>query len=192
MEKLIFLVDKMYDSICNKSIWKNSKWKNIEKICVNDVGKIGELLVSELCRESKIKVNINGKCNKIGDGVIKDKSVEIKTARLCKNSKTFQHELGEFPWKADFMIFIDICPDKVFITMFPNFSEDFYKKSAKESDVKCLPVFKTRSICWRKLCGNFKLDTNLFINQNNKEYTYIFDETHTSKLFKEFVDNVLK
>lgn len=192
MELLSNLVDQIYEENHKKSIWNSSKWKNIEKICINNVGKIGEMLISEICSDAGISSDINGKCGNIGDGTIKKKSVEIKTARLNNNSINFQHELGEFPWKSEFIIFIDICPNKIFITIFPNFSEEFYKKSGKDSKVKCLPVFKNKSICWRKLSGNFKLDTNISINENNKEYTYIIDENYTPKSFKRFIDRVLK
>jgi hypothetical protein len=125
MEKLTNLVDQIYEETHKKSIWSSSKWKTIEKICINYIGKIGEILISGFCEEAGVSSNINGKCGNIGDGVIKSKSVEIKTARLNNNSATFQHELGEF------MIFIDICPCKIFITVFPNFSEEFYKTSVK-------------------------------------------------------------
>lgn len=192
MEKLITLIDKKYKDTQNKSIWSKSKWKNIEKICINDIGKIGELLISNICYKAGINSNIDGKTGNIGDGTIKSKTVEIKTARLNNNSKTFQHELGEFPWKSEIIIFVDICPKRIFITMFPNFSEEFYKKSGKDSNIKCFPVFKNKSICWRKLSGNFKLDTSLSTNLNNKEYTYILDENHTELLFKNFVDKILK
>lgn len=192
MEKLTNLVDQIYESTHNKSIWSSSKWKNIEKICINDVGKIGEMLISGMCDEAGVPSNINGKCGNIGDGIVKKNSVEIKTARLNNNSTTFQHELGEFPWKSEFMIFIDICPYKIFITIFPNFSKEFYKKSGKDSKIKCFPVFKSKSICWRKLSGNFKLDTSIKMNEENEKYSYIVDENHTPESFKRFIDRVLK
>jgi hypothetical protein len=191
MQKMTSLVNDFYSLKSDKSIWRYSKWSHIEKICINDIGKIGELFISNLLDNSNIVSNINGKCGNIGDGTIKLKTVEIKTARLNSNFKTFQHELGEFPWKSDYMIFIDICPDKVFITIFPNFSQEFYKKSGKYSKIKCSPVFPARSICWRKLSGNFKLDTDVKTNEANREYTYILDKNHNNLLFKKFVDRII-
>lgn len=75
----------------------------------------------------KIKSEIDGSKTKstgMGDGLIKGRSVEIKTARLgAFDSKTFQHELGENPWLSDYLIFLDISPNKFYLTIFPNFSE---------------------------------------------------------------------
>ena len=89
------------------------------------------------------------------------------------------------------MIFFDIAPEKMYITIFPNFTEEFYKKSGVDSSNKCSPYFPTKSITWRKQKGAFKLDTSININEKNK-YTFIIDtETDYSK-FKSFVDNIIQ
>jgi hypothetical protein len=59
------------------------------------------------------------------------------------------------------MIFIDISPVCIYLTIFPNFNEETYKSKQK------LPYFPTKSITWRKEKGAFKLDTTVKINEAN-------------------------
>jgi hypothetical protein len=60
------------------------------------------------------------------------------------------------------MIFLDIAPSSVYLTIFPNFTENEYK-----SCIKCKPYFPTRSFCWRKKSGAFKFDTNIKLNKQS-------------------------
>ena len=127
----------------------------------------------------------------VGDGVINGRSIEIKTARIGSGSPSFQHELGEVPWKADFILFLDIAPQTMYITIFPNFSEEFYKESGCDSRKKCGPYFPTKSITWRKQRGAFKLDTTVTINNNNK-YTFKINDTNNNYTeFKNFVNGII-
>ena len=179
-----------------KDIWYNSKWKNISKMENDDVGCVGEEIINKFCKELSIISDIDGNKTKkigggIGDGTIKGRTCEIKTARLGSSGISFQHELGEVPWKAEFMIFLDISPTRMYITIFKNFSEEFYKKSGIDNSVKCDPYFPTKSITWRKQKGAFKLDTSININEKNK-YTFIINETTDFSEFKEFVDRIIQ
>jgi hypothetical protein len=80
----------------------------------------------------------------------------------------------------------------MYITIFPNFTEEFYKKSGVDSSNKCYPYFPTKSVTWRKQKGAFKLDTSININETNK-YTFIIDsETTDYSKFKSFVDNIIQ
>ena len=157
----------------NKNIWENSKLSEITNLTKNNVGIVGESFMQDLCDKSSIDCNIDGtKTKQIGggegDGVIKDKSLEIKTAyQGCGTSGSFQHELAEFAWKATYVCFIDISPQCIYVTIFPNWSKEFYEKSGKDNTCKCIPYFPTRSICRRKKEGNYKLDTTVAINETN-------------------------
>lgn len=79
------------------------------------------------------------------------------------------------------MLFIDISPDCIYITIFNNFTEEFYK-----SGNKCIPYFPTKSITWRKGSGAFKLDTTIKINEDNIINGYTF------KITKDITVNDLK
>ena len=90
------------------------------------------------------------------------------------------------------MIFLDIAPEKMYITIFPNFSEEFYKNSGVDNSIKCAPYFPSKSITWRKQKGAFKLDTSIIINENS-EYTFIIDIERTDySEFKSFVDKIIQ
>jgi hypothetical protein len=164
---LIALIEEQKKKEDEKDIWKNSEYKDIAKLQSNNVGIVGEQLVYTLCNKTGIEASIDGVKTKqkgggAGDGIINGKTVEIKTAIQGNTSKTFQHELGETPWKADYMIFLDISPEHYYMTIFENFTEEHYK-----SGNKCVACFPTKSITWRKKQGAFKLDTTVAINQDN-------------------------
>ena len=173
------IIDAIYDKKKKRNIWENSMWSHIADLENDDVGKAGERIIAEFCNRGNIPSEIDGLKTKelgggVGDGTINGKTVEIKTARPGSNNSSFQHELGECPWVADYMIFLDIAPEKMYLTIFKNFSEEFYKSSGCNSSLKCVPYFPTKSICWRKQKGAFKLDTTVAINKKS-EFTFTLD-----------------
>ena len=190
--------EEQYDKKTKRNIWENSTWKHIAELENDDVGKVGEITVHKYCEAAGIDVNIDGMKTKElgggnGDGIINGRSVEIKTARLGSTGSSFQHELGETPWNAEFMLFLDIAPEKIYFTLFPNFSETFYKESGCDSSKKCDPYFPTKSICWRKQKGAFKLDTTTSINESNKKYTFMIDSQNTNiEEFRLFISAIIK
>ena len=140
-------------------------------------------------------VIIDGKKTKgenAGDGTIYGKSCEIKACRLA--NRHFQHELGLTPWMTEFMIFVDIASDKFYVTIFKNFTQEFYKESGKSkrgnAAVKCAPAFPTKKITWRGGKGAFKLDTSPANNERSK-FTFTFGPESTKAQFKTFVDSII-
>lgn len=171
-------------------IWKNSIYKDLTRLQMNNIGIIGENFIQEICNNCDIHSKINGAKTKLrgggyGDGFILNKSIEIKTSHQGSKNTTFQHELGETPWLANYMIFIDITPDNIYMTLFKNFDEEFYK-----SGKKCDPYFSTKSITWRKKTGAFKLDTTIKINEDNIINNNCIKITHqeiNKEKIKEFI-----
>lgn len=164
------------------NIWQSSSFGGITRLKSNNVGIVGEKLVREACLHNNINAYINGSRMRtrgggIGDGRIKEKTVEIKTSHLGR-SGTFQHELGEYPWKADYLIFIDITPSNFYLTILPNFSEKDYMCKG----FKCVPHFPTKSITRRKGIGNFKFDTSIKLNTKSNATIEIKDNTSMSEL----------
>ena len=193
------IIDKQFKKKQERDIWENSEWKNVNMLENDDLGRVGEQIIQEINEKAKIESQIDGTKTKqlgggTGDGKINGKTCEIKTARLGSDEKTFQHELGEEPWKAEYMLFLDIAPTKMYITIFKNFSEDHYKNSGRNSCIKCDPYFPTKSITWRKQCGAFKLDTSDQINNKNKNegYTFVLDDTCDYCKYKLFVEKNIK
>jgi len=148
-------------------IWKDSPYKDLVKLQSNNVGNVGESFMKNICDICQIEAKIDGSKTKelgggVGDGLILNKSIEIKTSHRGSNSPSFQHELGEIPWKSEFMVFIDVAPECIYLTIIKNFGEEFYKSGAK-----CEPYFPTKRVTWRKRKGAFKLDTTIKINEEN-------------------------
>lgn len=162
---LIRIIQQQKEKEDKQDIWKNSPYKDLVKLQSNNVGNVGEELINDICKTSGIDADCNGaKTKQIGggegDGKIMGISVEIKTAHQGSSSPTFQHELGEVPWKGShYMIFVDISPECIYLTIFKNFDEKTYKSKEK------LPYFPTKTITWRKEKGAFKLDTSVKINE---------------------------
>ena len=191
------LINNKHTQKQKRNIWDNSEWKNISELENDDVGGVGEEIISQFCKRSQIFSEIDGTKTKqvgggIGDGTIKGETCEIKTARLGSSGSSFQHELGEVPWRAKYMIFLDIAPEKMYVTVFKNFTEEFYKKSGTDSSIKCSPYFPTKSVTWRKQKGAFKLDTSININECN-QYTFIISNNTTDYFkFKSFIDRIIQ
>ena len=164
---LIELIGEQTEKEFQKDIWKDSPYKELVQLQSNNVGIVGEKLCQRFCDITGIEAAVDGsKTKKIGggtgDGVIKGHIVEIKLAHQGSTSANFQHELGEVPWIAEFMVFIDVSPQCIYFTIFRNFSEEHYKSGAK-----CDHIFPTKQITWRKGKGAFKLDTSVKINDEN-------------------------
>jgi len=132
----ISLINKQKEKEDKNDIWKNSLFRDLVKLQSNNVGIVGEDYVNNLCKSNNIPANLDGvKTKQIGggegDGEIMGKTVEIKTAVQGSKTSTFQHELGEVPWKANYMLFNDFAPDCIYITIFQNVSEQIYKNEKK-------------------------------------------------------------
>lgn len=101
-------------------IWKNAPFEYFSKLKNDHCGKVGELLVENICKESDIPHIYTGDINsKDGtyDIMILGKKVEIKTARLGA-SGTFQHECIRKEG-YDYLMFIDVLPNYLYMTIVP-------------------------------------------------------------------------
>ena len=177
---LIRIIQQQKEKEDKQDIWKNSPYKDLVKLQSNNVGNVGEELINHICKTTGIDADCNGaKTKKIGggegDGKIMNIPVEIKTAHQGSSSPSFQHELGEVPWKGSkYMIFVDISPECIYLTIFQNFDEKTYKSKEK------LPCFPTKTITWRKEKGAFKLDTSVKINELSVENGHAIKITPTT------------
>ena len=179
----IDLINKQKTKEEKKDIWKDSPYKDLVKLQSNNAGIVGEQYIHHICQKNGISSDVDGsKTKKIGggkggDGNVNGKSVEIKTAHQGSTSNNFQHELGEMPWNADYMLFIDIAPFCMYLTIMKNFSEEHYKSGSK-----CEPYFPSKQVTWRKGKGAFKLDTSVNINETNLEKGFTFKITEKTNI----------
>lgn len=201
---LIAEIQKQFEKKGTRNIWENSSYSRIAQLECDDVGRTGENIIQALCEHLGIISSINGTLTKAagggggGDGTIKGRSVEIKTARAGTGSiMSFQHELGEKPWHADYMLFIDLAPHKWWIHLLPNHSEEFYRESGKKGSVlKCNDWgFPTKKITHRKEVGAFKFDTTEKLNETaakkNGGYTFCVTHPEGDETLAEFINRII-
>ena len=190
------IIDSEKEKEDNVNIWNSSKFSNMKLLESNNVGNVGERFMQHICNIVGIEANINGSNTKelgggCGDGIINNRTVEIKTARQGTSNDSFQHELGEKPWLADFMGFVDVSPSNIYITLMPNMSEDQYKKQG----FKC-PYFPTRTITWRKGCGAFKFTTTVNLNKKqssvNQPHTIEINESTPIEEIRDFINRIVR
>jgi len=166
------------------NLWSNALFGPIDSLKSNNVGVVGETFLSQCCVLNGIESCVDGCKTKktggggIGDGWIKGKSVEIKTARQG-NRGTFQHELGEHPWTSDYLALVDIVPDKngtIYLSIIDNYPESFYQMPENR---KALPYFD-RKITRRKETsdkesGAFKLTIDQKVIQKAVESSLVLE-----------------
>ena len=195
-ERLENIINNEREHEENLNIWNGSRYAHIRLLESNNVGKVGEKYLQSCCDECEIPAHIDGSTTKEigggnGDGDINGCSVEIKTARQGTSSaRSFQHELGESPWNAKYMAFIDISPEHVYLSIFPNMTEEQYKQVG----FKC-PYFPTKGITWRKGKGAFKLDTTVSINEVQSKVengnTIKIDDSLNIEDLKNFINRIV-
>jgi hypothetical protein len=85
------------------------------------------------------------------------------------------------------MIFIDISPNDIYITIFKNFSEQSYTGK----DFLCVPYFPTKTVTRRKGIGNFKLDTTVKINEECVKNGYSIKFKDNINEIKDFINRTI-
>ena len=129
MSKLLKnIIDNEYKYQEENNIWNDSIFSKINLLKNDHSGKIGERFINNICLENGIiceyKENINSQNDGTYDLKIKNKRIEIKTARFG-NTKTFQHE-NLHNGRCDYYLFMDIKPNNFYITILQSF--DLNKK----------------------------------------------------------------
>jgi hypothetical protein len=190
---LISIIQQQKEKEEKQDIWGNSPYKDLVDLQSNNVGNVGEQLINNICKSSGIDADCDGtKTKKIGggegDGKIMGIPIEIKTAHQGSSSPSFQHELGEVPWSCGkYMIFVDIAPECIYITIFKNFNEVIYKGNEK------LPCFPTKTVTWRKKKGAFKLDTSVKINELSVKngHSIKITQTTSNDIIASFIKRII-
>lgn len=179
-----------------KDKWANSAFESINKLTCNDTGEFGEKFLANICNKLGVEQSIDGSKTKqkgggtIGDGTIMKKTIEVKAAREGMSSDNFQHELGEEPWHAEYLCFIDVSPNHIYLTLFKNLTEEDYKRIGNSKEKT--KIFPTKTITWRKKKGNFKLDTTVKINEENIKVGKCIKITDNKSDFKKYLYNIFK
>lgn len=154
--------------------WRYGIYKGIDGMKANTVGVTGERIVQLLCDRVGIAATIDGtktrrRCGGCGDGTINGYTVEIKTARKGV-SGTYQHELGEHPWKADKLIFIDIDRDQCWLSIMSNFTKAYYLVHKRKATPYFNKMITRRKESCPETSGAYRLtltDSDLMGNSMN-------------------------
>jgi hypothetical protein len=116
------IIENLYHKQEHNNFWNNSLYKLVNLLKLDYSGNVGEIFLHEFCNKynipNKYFNNINSK-NGTYDIIIKNKKIEIKTARLDKR-KIFQHEHLRNDG-CDYYIFLDIAPNYYYVTILPKF-----------------------------------------------------------------------
>ena len=116
------IVKNEYKNQAQKNLWDNTNFELVNLLKNDYSGRVGEKYIHELCNNINIlNVYNNDKICKGGtyDIIIKDKKIEIKTARYGL-SESFQHESLRNK-SSDYYLFVDIKPSYFYITIIPSF-----------------------------------------------------------------------
>jgi len=114
--------EELYRQQNNYNVWDENIFEKVEKLKNDYSGKLGEKYIYSICKLLSINIDYEEDVNsKDGtyDVKINGKKVEIKTARMSNNG-AFQHE-GLRNYGCDYYLFLDIFPDKFYITILPKF-----------------------------------------------------------------------
>lgn len=102
----------------NNYLWTDENNWIIKKLSIDDIWQVWEEMIYESLKNIfnvEYDANITNK-DKWYDIIINWVKIEIKTATIS-NTWVFQHENLEIDRDFDAIIFLDITPDKIFLTM---------------------------------------------------------------------------
>lgn len=122
---LIECGEREYEKENTNNKWIGKDFYKISTLKSNNVGNVGENLLTNICKYGKIDVSYEGTKNKDAtDGTydvkINNKRCEIKTARIGL-SDTFQHESLRNEG-CDYYVFVNILHEYAYITILPKFN----------------------------------------------------------------------
>ena len=169
------------------SLWDDSVFEEMDTLKNDYSGKAGELFAARLCHQYGIPYVYDEDVVNQEDGTyditIKNKLIEIKTARVGNCGKNWQHESLR-DHGSDYFMFIDVDPTAVYLSIFSS-KFDFSKRH---------PVFGRTPHRRKGSDGIFKLDfgPSSLKKGVEKGLTLKIDSTTSDEEIQNFVDNRVK
>ena len=117
------LIEDEYDK-SNKSWNSESLFYKIKWLTIDQRGRVGEHFFKEVFENLNKEVFYEENAHGDWDLVVNGYKIEIKTATLDVNNK-FQHEGIKENKKWDFIAFLDISPNEVYVSFIPNTQFEF-------------------------------------------------------------------
>ena len=109
-----------------KDIWEGTPFEYVDRFTCDEVGDWGEeVILRVLQKDSGDILQYHGGTQILGGGhydfMLKingqDHRMEQKTARLNADGKSFQHESLNLDGSCESFLFLDVCPDKMYLTI---------------------------------------------------------------------------
>ncbi|RLA06618.1 MAG: hypothetical protein DRQ51_08860 [Gammaproteobacteria bacterium] len=105
-----------------KFVWNDSIYEDLKiYLSIDERGQLGEEIIYDICKDiSGLNIEYDSSVtdNEKGyDIIINNKKVEVKTATITSGSGMFQHEHLEAQRDYDYILFLDIAPNEVFLTL---------------------------------------------------------------------------
>jgi hypothetical protein len=172
-----------------KFVWNDSIFEDIKTyLSIDERGQLGEEIIYDICKgNSRLNVIYDSSVTDAEKGydiIINDKKIEIKTATITSNSGMFQHEHLEAQRDYDFILFLDIAPNEVFLTLVKK--EDVVWK-IKKGDAN-----NNKTAIHRRPNGDYKCDFNINHIKTNNIPKFRNFSTGEIKSKKDIVDILLK
>ena len=166
------------------SLWDDSVFEDIDTLKNDYSGKAGELFAAKLCKQYGIPYEYDEDVVNQDDGtydiIIKNKLVEIKTARVGNDGRSWQHESLR-DYGCDYFLFIDVDPGAVYLSIFP----------AKFDFKKPHPVFGRRPHVRKGSNSIYKFDFGPSSHRKGvaKGLTLKIDASTSDKEIRKFIDS---
>lgn len=137
-EKILYLIDNEDTKQTN---WKpTDTYFKFRQLQIDQRGRIGEHLIKNIFKDFGSQVEYDDDKPGDYDIIINNYRMEIKTASLDVNNK-FQHEGIKDSDKWDAIIFVDVAPNNLYITIVDKSEFKFGLTNSKEPEVKYGVVF---------------------------------------------------
>jgi len=165
------------------SLWGGSIFEDIDTLKNDYSGKAGELLALRLCEAYNIDHDYDEDIVNQDDGTyditIKEKLVEVKTARVGSDGATWQHESLR-DHGCDYFWFTDVVPDGYYLSIFPA-GFNFKQKH---------PVFGRTPHLRKETGGTYKFDFGPASLKKGESagWTLFVDANTTDKEIKNFIN----
>jgi len=184
-------ISQLFENITNdmyekhKTNWDKSKWSYFCKLSKQDKLESIKLFIYRLCCLSNIKVTIRQNIFQIHK-----KSFKIYVSVSPNKRGLYQlnehYILGQSPWKTDYLMFINVRHNKIYMTIIKNFTENYYRITSSNFNFVHSDDTPIDSIQWNK----FTKDFSIIIKKSNLNHSFVIDSTKTDcdvELFIQFI-----
>ena len=180
-KSLVSVVSEQYEKQKKADTWGGKSFEKISKLKNDFSGKVGERWVQEQCKAFNIPHVYDEDIidsDATYDIVVKDKKVEIKTARIGVD-KGFQHESLRSTG-CDKYVFVDVVEDKFYVSIFDS-KFDYTKRH---------PIFGRKPHLRKGTTDVYKFDFGLSTIQKGIDAGYTIEINKDTKT--EDVENFFK